>query len=340
MGRLKKRKDGRYRKQVTINGVKHYFYGKTEREITKKIIEFEEKEKNSVKFKPIAEDWWEEHEPTLAEQSKRVYKRAMDELIDEFGDVYITDIKPKDISVFYRFIASQGLSQKTVEKRKMVLSLIFDYAINNNLLQYNIISSVKIPKGLQKSKRDPASPEDEEKIKQSFDVWALPYIALYSGLRKGEILALQWQDIDFNEDIINVSKSVAHKGNKPFLKETKTKKGTRKVILLAPLKEKLLNFKKSKKPTDYIISVTGAKPLTNREYITRMDKFHEKTGTSCTAHQLRHSFSTIAIASGVDAKIVQELLGHEQISTTLDIYTSVRKDSLDKAKEILDKKLI
>lgn len=338
MGKLKKRADGRFCKEITINGKRHCFYGKSEREVNKKILEFEEKEKNSVKFKPIAEDWWEEHEPTLAEQSKRVYKRAMDELIDEFGDVYITDIKPKDISVFYRFIASQGLSQKTIEKRRMVLSLVFDYAINNNLLQYNIVSSVKIPKGLPKNKRDPASREDEEKIKQSFDVWALPYIALYSGLRKGEILALQWQDIDFTNDIINVTKSVAHKGNNPFIKSTKTKKGTRKVILLAPLKEKLLLLSKGKKPTDFVISVNGKKPLTNREYITRIDNFHEKTGTSCTAHQLRHSFSTIAIESGVDAKIVQELLGHEQISTTLDIYTSVRKESLDKAKEILDKK--
>jgi integrase len=215
---------------------------------------------------------------------------------------------------------------------------VFDYAINNNLLQYNIVSSVKIPKGLPKNKRDPASREDEEKIKQSFDVWALPYIALYSGLRKGEILALQWQDIDFTEDLIDVYKSVAHKGDKPFIKDTKTKKGTRKVILLAPLKEKLLNYKKGKKSTEYVISDDGKKPLTNRRYITLMNDFHEKTGTSCTAHQLRHSFSTIAIESGVDAKIVQELLGHEQISTTLDIYTSVRKESLDKAKEILDKK--
>ena len=338
MAKLKKRKDGRYCKQITINGKRHCFYGFSEREITKKILEFEEKEQNSVKFKCIAEDWWDEHESTLAEQSKRVYKRSMDELIDEFGDIYITDIKPKDITVFYKCIAAQGLSQKTIEKRRMVLSLIFDYAINNDMLQYNIVTSVKIPKGLPKAKRDPASPEDERKIKESFDVWALPYIALYTGMRKGEILALKWEDIDFTEDLIDVTKSVAHKGDKPFVKDTKTKKGTRKVILLAPLKEKLLKFKKGKKSADYVISDDGKKPLTNRRYITLMDNFHEKTGTCCTAHQLRHSFSTIALECGLEPKIIQELLGHEQISTTLDIYTSVRKESLNQAKELLNKK--
>ena len=154
-------------------------------------------------------------------------------------------------------------------------------------------------------------------------------------MRKGEILALTWKDIDFDKNLIRVTKSVYHQGDKPYIKLPKTKESVRVVPLLLPLKEKLLPIQG--RANDFIISDDGNTPLTNRRYQTLYKQYRENTGIECTAHQLRHSFATIAIENGVPMKSVQEILGHQQISTTLDIYTDFREVAINEAKISLEK---
>ena len=137
-------------------------------------------------------------------------------------------------------------------------------------------------------------------------------------MRKGEILALQWKDIDFNAELINVSKSVYFKANKPLLKEPKTETGKRVIPLLKPLKEKLLTLK-SENLESFIISDENGKPITKRKYLWLYSKFQKETGVKNTAHQLRHSFATNAFESDVAIKSIQEILGHKQLSTTVNV---------------------
>jgi integrase len=160
-------------------------------------------------------------------------------------------------------------------------------------------------------------------------------MALMTGMRKGEILALQWKDIDFETDTIRVTKSVSHSGDRPSIKQPKTEAGNRVVPLLAPLKDKLQTVPKHKQ-TDYIISDNGKEPLSNSRYCTLMSHYQKETGVTCTAHQLRHSFATIAFEADLDPKTVQEILGHKQLSTTMDIYTSFREKALKSAAQKLN----
>ncbi len=217
----------------------------------------------------------------------------------------------------------------------MVVSLIFQYAILENDIQVNPCTAVSVPKNLPKSERTSASAEDEATIKRSADVWLFPYLAIMTGMRKGEILALQWKDIDFTSNLIHVTKSVYHEGDRPFIKSPKTEAGTRYVPLLKPLKDTLLAID-DRPPDHYIISDTGETPLTNRRFITLSNHFKKETGITCTAHQLRHSFATIAFECGLDPKTVQEILGHKQLSTTMDIYTDFRKKAVLSAAEKLN----
>lgn len=339
MAKLKERSDGRRVKTLTDeNGKRLFFYGKTEREIDKKILAYHAKERVGATFAEVADVWWGEAYERLAAQSVRTYRRAKDRAVECFGDKPIKEILPKDVMAFLKRVAAQGYAQRTVANQKMVLKLIFDEGIRENYIFFNPCSSVSLPKNLKKTRRTAATHEDEQTVLSSADVWLFPYIALLTGLRKGEILALTWSDVDFENGVISVTKSVYHEGDRAYIKEPKTRSGRRSVPLLLPLKEKFAIIA-DRNPAHYIISDTGEKPLSNRRFLTLMKQYREVTGVTATAHQLRHSFATFAFESGIQAKSIQEILGHAQISTTLDIYTDFRQSAFDAAADILNKKL-
>lgn len=340
MTKLKRRADGRYQKVIVDKrtGKKVFFYGKTEKEINQKILAYTGEQEKGKTFNDIASSWWDQAQDVLATQSITTYKPALKRLTNFFNNKSIKEIKPMEISYFLSNLANQGYAQKTILNHKLVCNLIFTYALTQNYLEINPCASIIMPKALPKKKRTAAKSTDEEIIKKSYDIWLFPYIAIMTGMRKGEILALQWKDIDFKNNSINVSKSVYHEGDKPFIKEPKTEAGIRIIPLLKPLKEVLLKVE-DKTPENYIISIDNGKtPLRKRRFITLYNKFKEKTGITCTAHQLRHSFATVAFEAGVPVKAVQEILGHKQISTTMDIYTDFRKNSFDEAANLLNEK--
>lgn len=337
--KLTPRADGRLCKAI-VDPRTHkrvYFYGKTEREINKKIMLYTQKAQIGRSFSEIADEWWEEAEPKLAMQSIRSYKLAMSRAVTFFGDTPSKNITAKDIQKYLTALAKQGYSQKVVSNHRMVVNRILDYAVMEGDIELNPCASVKTPTGLPKSTREAASRSDEQIIKDNVDLWLFPFVALMTGMRKGEILALKWKDIDFEKNYIYVTKSVAHDGDKPVIKTPKTEAGNRIVPLLLPLRNELI--KHIGKPDEYIISDDGKTPLSNRRFISIFDNYRKATGITATAHQLRHSFATIAFESDLDPKSVQEILGHKQLSTTMDIYTQFREKKLTAAAEILNQSL-
>ena len=338
MSKLKKRPDGRYVKTMTDprTGKRVFFYGQSEREINKQIMEYQSEAERGRSYKKVSEEWWNQTEPTLALQSLRTYNAARKRAEEEFGDTPIKDILPKQILAFLKKLANKGYAQKTVSNQRLVINRIYQHAIIANDVQFNACASVEAPKGLPKEKRKAACKQDEEFILNLEEIWLFPYIAIMTGMRKGEILALQWKDIDFENNLIYVTKSLAHNDNKPVIKCPKTEAGNRTVPMLQKLRERLLACE-DRIPDNYIISDDGKTPLTNKRYATLYRHFREETGVTCTAHQLRHSFATKAYESDVPAKSLQHIIGHKQISTTLDMYTDFRKKSLDAATELLEK---
>jgi integrase len=288
-------------------------------------------------FSEIADEWWEEAEPKLALQSIRSYKLAMSRAVTFFNDTPAKDITAKSIQKYLNTLASQGYSQKVVSNHRMVVNRILTHAVMEGDTDLNPCASVKTPTDLPKSTREAANRSDEQIIKDNAEQWLFPFFALMTGMRKGEILALKWKDIDFDKNYIYVTKSVAHDGDKPVIKTPKTEAGNRIVPLLTPLRNELL--KCNGKPDEYIISDDGKSPLTNRRFITLYDNYRKATGITATAHQLRHSFATIAFEADLDPKSVQEILGHKQLSTTMDIYTQFREKKLSAAADLLNKSI-
>ena len=109
--------------------------------------------------------------------------------------------------------------------------------------------------------------------------------------------------------------------------------------MLELLKQTLLKYI-SEDLNHFIICDENGSPISKKAFRWRYSKFQQETGITCTAHQIRHSFATNAFESNVPAKSVQEILGHRQLSTTMDIYTDFRKRAFDEASTLLNKNFV
>ena len=316
-----RRKDGLLETTRTDRrtGKRIHFYGKTDREIDQQILEYTSRVETGRTFREVADEWAESHFPTVAPTTLKGYRPALRRAVDEFGDEPIQTITARDIKAFLVAFARGRRAQKTVATQRLVINLICTYAIEESGdLVLNPCSGVSLPKGLPKTYREAASPEDEAIVRTSSDVWLLPYLIMYTGLRRGEALALT--DADITADYIRVCKSVYHENNKPYIKTPKTEAGNRIVPILDPLKERL-----PKRFKGYLFSDDGGKtPLTEVQYQRHWREFARATGIQATAHQLRHSYATMLHEMDIDVKDAQALLGHSTAAMTQDIYTHLR----------------
>lgn len=341
MPRAKKRQDGLYQKSVTINGKRHVFYGKSQSEITRKILNFEERERNGPTFKEVADEWETNIEPTLAYTTYSRYKPCIRRAVEAFGCSYITQI---DVTDIHRYITSFALSpkgkarysSKTVKTQLGIFNMIFKYAILRGYTKDNPCAYVPIPKGLPKKARE--LPDDCEikkvinGVNKPFGLFA--YLILYSGLRRGEALALTYNDIDKKDGVIHVTKSLYHESNVPHIKTPKTAAGERDVLLLNCLSDVLPRTTSQNRDKPLFPNGNGEYMTAGEAKIAWRDYCRE-TDLKVTAHQLRHAYATILYNAGVGDKDAQTLLGHSTIAMTRDIYTHIS----DKQKEATRSKL-
>ena len=319
-----KREDGRYQTKitVTVSGKKvvKYFYGKTEKEVKRKIAEFKTDQIAGRFFGEVAEEWKDEHFSKVAHKTTECYNAPFKRIVEQFEDIRITSITPQILSLFIIEIAKKGYSLRTVRAHIAVLNMIFKYAVLNGYLGSNPAEYVKAPNGLKTTRRELPEDNQLQLIKNSFDksFGLFAYLILFTGCRRGEALALRYEDIDFDKKIIRVRNSLYFENNKPVIKTTKTESGKRDIVLLDPLISKL-----DKNGKGYIFNTDG-EPITLSAFQKRWAKYKKESGVNITPHQIRHAYATILYEAGIDEKMAQELLGHANISTTLNIYTHIR----------------
>ena len=242
------------------------------------------------------------------------------------------------IKEFIVEFASHGYAKKTVTTQLQICNMIFNWAVEYGDCDNNPCTCVAIPKGLKKTYRDAASPEDEARVKATPHIWLLPYFILYTGVRKGEALAIQGRDIDRESMVIHVTKSVYHQYGKPWIKPPKSNAGNRDVPLLWPL---LPHLPKDLPPDAFLFSLDDGKtPLTDAQYKKLWKQYVRSTGITCCAHQLRHSFATLLFeCGGLETKDIQGILGHSTAAMTQDVYTHLRDSRREKVAQILNQKL-
>lgn len=259
-------------------------------------------------------------------------------------------------------------SNSVIAKVCGLISTCFDYAILLKLINSNpfkIRGAIIRPKSINPDKKVDALTIEEQKLfieqlNKSNDIYRdVFYIAIYSGMRVSEILALQGKDINLEKRTININKTLTKDINgKTILgKTTKTYSGTREIPfldilynILSKYTNKDFIFKNSGNFIEHNIINTHFKKICKdaniRVYTTKKkkkDKYVNLKTSKVNTHMLRHTFATRCIESGMSAVVLSKLLGHKDIETTLNTYTSVfnkfKKDELQKA-EIYLKEII
>lgn len=320
---MKQRADGRWVKVKKINGERINFYSKAKTEkaalkdIEKQMILYIEKTSRQKSFKEIAESWKDIHKDSVSYKTWQGYNTHYERAIAEFGDHPICEIEVSDVQTYINRLALQKYAFKTVKSALGVLSLIFDHAILVKEITRNPCDFTKIPKGLERKERELPSEEQIQKVIDGINCHfgEFAYLLLFTGLRRGEALALRAENIDFENKLIQIRQSVYFKSNRPEIKLPKTQAGARDVFLL----DRLIPILKGKK--GYIFG--GDEPMTEQAFRRAWERYTKESGVIITPHQLRHAYATILHENGIEAKSAQLLLGHADYKTTLNIYTHI-----------------
>lgn len=318
---------GLWREVVTIDGKRKFFSAKTKKDLALKMMQFNIRQKEQMTLRGVAEVWQEANWDRLRFGSLRTYEPCLRRILDRFGDRDISTIKTIEVQSWLKDLGDQ-YAQKTVSNHKSLLSQICDFGIvNMGIEMQNPCDRAKLPQGLRKGTREALSEKERQAILSTTkDELQIAYVIMFTGARLGECLALQMRDVDMKNDVIHITKSIGFHGNQPQIQPPKTKTSIRTVPLLPQLKTRLkeLHLRKD----DYIVS--GEKPLTKTALYRRWESFCKQKGIKIDRHSIRHQYATTLYEAGIDAKTAQDLLGHAQISTTMDIYTHISEEKRKK----------
>lgn len=270
-------------------------------------------------------------------------------LLPIFGNKYI--IEETDVQGFVFQKLETGLSHKTVKDILIVLKMILKFGAKNKWIDYSPFD-IQFPTERERHNIEVLSKSNQKKImsyiQEHFTFRNLGvYICLSAGIRIGEICALTWGDIDTENGIISVNRTIqriyvienGERKTELILDTPKTKNSIREIPISKDLLRILKPFKKIVNSSFFVLTndAKPTEPRTYRSYYKNLMK--ELNMPELKFHGLRHSFATRCIESNCDYKTVSVLLGHSNISTTLNLYVHPNMEQKKKAIEQMFKAL-
>ena len=335
-------------------------------------------EGKSLKFSEFTEIWKRDYgSKELAPSTYKRYCRMLEtRLLPYFGHFYVNKIKPTDIMQFYDLLSKdtqlvrkkdnngsktlKPLSGKTILEHHRLLRAMLHKAVYWQVIVSNPAERVQPPK-VKKPKRKYYDDDqckillenleqlDEEQIKYKTAI----ILTVFTGVRLGELMGLEWQDVDFKTGIISINRSSQYLSDKGiFTKSPKTESSVREVaipdFIVSLLKEYKLWYEEQKSivgdfwnDSDRLFVQVDGNPITPSTISKWFEKFIKQIGLPViTFHGLRHTNATLLIAQQVDVATVSARLGHAQITTTYNFYVHPLKSHDKHAGNVLENLLV
>jgi len=286
---------------------------------------------NYTEFKKVVELWQADKQQYVKKSTFAAYSLLItNHLLPAFAGN--ADIHEEDVQQFVFAKLDEGLSQKSVKDILIVLKMVLRFGVKYNLIAHRQID-IRFPTERERQEVEVLSKANQRKImefvKSNFTFQNLGiYICLSAGLRIGEVCALTWDDIDAEQGVIYVTKTIQRiylvgemeKHTEVIIDTPKSKNSIREIPMTRDLMRIIKPLKKVVNGSFYVLTNSAAptEPRTYRNYYKRLMK--QLDIPALKFHGLRHSFATRCIESNCDYKTVSVLLGHSNISTTLNLY--------------------
>lgn len=290
---------------------------------------------------------------TIRESTLDSYRAMVKNQVKPFiGGKQIASLTTADMQKFYNKIKKEGrvrehpihgktLADSMVRGVHMMLHEALDVAVRERLLVKNPTNGTTVPKCNYPEKQILGDDQLETFLKaiKGHEYWCdFFYVEVMTGLRRGEICGLKWQDINFEENKLQVKRSVSvKKGGGVSIGETKTETGVRS-ILMPPSVAEVLQNRKQTAITEWVFPnfMHPEQPISPATAYRKLKIILKHAGLPLIRfHDLRHTFATHATHGGVDPKTLAGILGHTNASFTLDTYTHVTSDMQKAASNIV-----
>lgn len=317
----------------------------------------------NLTFDDLAEIYFSTYTQTLSPTTLKGYRGAYYNskpygLKNYFGEAKIRAIRSRHIQEYINFLC-QNISPKSVKNYWGLLRVFFELAVQEGIIQREANPMLnKIIKPKQQRKEVEAYNLEEMQLllklaeeDENPDIKLILNLALLSGIRRGEMAALKWSDVDFDNGYIFIHESrVVVEGGKEYTKEPKTQAGIRKIYvpqhLIQVLKEYQQRYRINKiklgkdfADREYVVSKQNGNPLSPQgisNCYLRFMKRHKEEIRYLKFHGLRHTYASVLIEQGENPKTVQHNLGHADVSLTLQIYSHSYESAQRQAAETLN----
>lgn len=305
---------------------------------------------------------------TTAEKTRAYYQFALsNHLYKAFGSIPLSELTSAQITEYFLSLQDSDLSHSTIIGIYVTLNQLLKMAYNDDTIDRNPIDKVQRPrqrKDEQKRAVDAFTADELNTINKCLESEPLKWRAMIrliedTGIRRGEACGLKWENIDFKRNAAIIKENICYTSEKGIYVDT-TKTGAEREVYFTPAVASLLReykaeqtaatkrrtkrLEKEHKPLklekvvipEYVFTEKGTNSPMHPDSPNRyLQKFSKKYGIDIHPHKLRHSFASVAITNGADIASVSEVLGHAQISTTLNMYTHANEESKRRAAEIV-----
>ena len=354
-GNIRKRKDGRWEGRYTVGrdsetgkAIIKNVLGKTQAEVKEKLKKAIEEnvgiDYGRAKTYTVGtwlEVWMENYAKVKLRPSTFKTSQGFLEnhIKPQIGGIPLADLTSLDLQQFYKHLLDggrvdrieakkkpKGLAPKTVRNIHQIISSALKLAVEQRLIARNPADGCALPKAERKEMQTLPVEQLTSFLREAKDsgVFALYYIDLTTGLRRGELLGLKWSDIDLEKGDLRVQRQIGRIDGKIIEMPLKTKNAYRTLPLSADAISVLKMQKCKVGNSEWVFPSPTGGPMSPDSVLHMLQRVLKRAGLpKVRFHDLRHTFATLALQNGVDIKTVSGMLGHFSAGFTLDTYAHV-----------------